>query len=170
MRQDDPFAITVVYLGPDQRPGLPEEHPEFGLPLFRHEYEQLHAQCERAVARREKSYPDLVAAGRLEAQDADRDLAAWRELAAEWLWICTGTGELPSDATLANRIAAVELAADRLEAELERGRRTEANLYQHHLLEALHWHLRPGRQTRFYADLNRTLRAEMRAQSERKAA
>jgi hypothetical protein len=107
----------------------------------------------------------------MDAGEAERDLAAWRELAAEWLWIRTGEGTPPAPATHDARVAAVELAADRLEAELARGRRTEANLYQHHLLEALHWHLRPERRTHFYAELTRTLRAELRAAStERKAA
>jgi len=168
--EDDPFTIDIVYLGAELRPGRPQDRPDFGLPVFRHDHDELHGQCLRAVARREELYPALIAAGRMDSEDADRDLVAWRELAAEWLWVCTGEGDLPHSATLPNRIAAIELAADRLEAELARGRRTEANLYQHHLLEALHWHCRPERRTHFYADLTRTLRAELRAASERKAA
>lgn len=166
MNARNPFAAITIW----SANAIDAEGPENDPPLFRFDYHELREQCRAAVARREKSYPELVAAGRMDAEEADRDLAAWRELAAEWHWIITGEGTLPSRETKPARIAAVDLAADRLEAEMARGRTSEFNLYQYYLLEALHWHLQPGRQTHFLAELTRTLRAEQRATSERRAA
>jgi hypothetical protein len=166
MADIDPFKPIVLYRSAD----IADAPIEDDLPIFRHDHDQLLEQCVRAVARREELYPSLVAAGRMDDVLAEVDLGGWRALVAEWRWIITGEGQRPTLDTLADRVAAVELATERLDGELARGRCSQANLYQRHLLEALAWHLRPERRTHFYAELTRTMRADLRAQSERNAA
>lgn len=135
----DPFAPVQIWHSEDWRPDGSED-----LPLFRSEWAALLQQCRTAVARRETAYPQLVRAGTIDREIARDDLIAWRLLAAEWQWIVTGEGECPGFETLRARIAAVDLALDRVEAELAR-RRTPELLCQRHLLDALAWHLGDGR-------------------------
>lgn len=168
MHAHDPFEPVVIWQSPDWRPDGSED-----APASRHDWDELLEQCRSAVARRERAYPQLVRDGRMEAADARCDLDAWLQLAAEWHWIISGEGEAPGLHTLADRIAAVRLATERLEGELARGRRTEANLYQHQLLRALAWHLGDGTAQpaiHHTARLNHAWRAEQAASAMRSAA
>ncbi|SFG08996.1 hypothetical protein SAMN05518801_10767 [Novosphingobium sp. CF614] len=136
--RDDPWRPVMIWHSPDWRPDGTEN-----LPPLRHEHEELLAQCRSAVSRREQAYPALIERGAIDRDEARRDLLAWRLLADEWHWIVTGQGAAPGHHTLADRIAAVETALVRLEADLAR-RRDDALLYQRHLLMALAWHLGDG--------------------------
>lgn len=135
MPRHDPFIPVLVAAGPDYRP--PAHEP----PVFRDDWDELHAQCRAAVARREAAYPELIARGQIAADLAARDIASWQALAAEWHWIITGEGAPPAPETLPDRIAACELALERIEGEFARGRDTDHNFYQRHLVTALLWHL-----------------------------
>lgn len=119
----------------DERPDLVDEHPA------------LLAQAREALARRQQAYPALIAKGEVTEQLAQADIAGWHNLVQEWDWIVSGSGEAPHPLTLRGRVAAVDLALDRIEAELGRsgggvagGRRTDL-LRQQALNQALRWHL-----------------------------
>lgn len=150
MRRADPFAPIMIWHSADWRAD-PRD-----LPIFRHDWHLLLEQCRVAVERREAAYPQLVRAGRMEAGLADSDIAAWRALHAEWQWIITGEGECPDRASLPDRIAAAQLALQRVDGELQR-QWSEDLIYQRHLLQAIAWHLGDGRAApaiHFTASLN----------------
>ncbi|MDR7101435.1 hypothetical protein [Croceicoccus sp. BE223] len=110
-------------------------------PAYAFEWAALWGQCRVALARRERTYPAMIAEKRIDQADADADVAAWRALAAEWEWICTGEGALPPPATLPARKRATELALNRVGEELRRGRRSAENEIQQLLIQAIAWHL-----------------------------
>lgn len=118
--------------GGDQLPSDPE--------MLR-DYHHILAQAEAGLAARQESYPALVAAQRMSAAEAGADIAAWQALVAEWRWIATGEGAPPSPATLFDRIAAVDLALDRVGALLARNRHNPERQRQRDLLLAMRWHL-----------------------------
>lgn len=133
-------------------------------PAYAHEWAALLGQCRVAVARREKSYPAMIAAGTIDRDDAAADLVAWRYLAAEWSWIITGKGEPPPPSSLAARRAAVDLALARIDGERERGRPSAELEIQQMLNQALAWHLARTRfgapAVHFCAAINHQFEAE----------
>lgn len=131
----DPFRPILIWASPDYRA------EDEALPIFRHDWDQLLEQCRRAVARREEAYPQLIARGQINGHVAAADIEGWKLLEAEWSWIISGEGEPPCPSTIGARIASVDLAIERVEAELARYPRNQWNQYQRHLLEALSWHL-----------------------------
>lgn len=131
-----PDEDIVIAHSADWKPGSWGQWPDFA-----HEYAALLEQAETALARRRDAYPAMVSKGAITGEDAQADIDAWEMLVAEWRWICTGEGEPPHPVTLRLRIAAVDLALERVTAELERGRRPESIVRQFHLITALRWHL-----------------------------
>ena len=158
----EPATEFVLWHSPDWRE---PEGPR--APCMVHEHEALLEQAETARARRREAYPAMIARGQITAEAAEADIAAWELLAAEWRWICDGTGDLPHPLTLPARIAAVDLAMERVSAELARGRRSADVIRQLHLVEALRWHLATLKfdapAVHFWAGLTRQLRAERAA-------
>lgn len=153
----EPTTEIVVYRSPDWRG--PEGQPAPGMA---YEYEALLEQAETALARRQEAYPAMIARGQITAEDAEADIAAWQLLAAEWRWICDGTGELPHPSTLPARIAAVDLAMERAGAQLARGGRSDDLMRQVALITAMRWQLdrlRDGAPAvHHFADLTRRVR------------
>lgn len=167
MARRDPFEPFVIWRSDDWRPDGSED-----APIFRHDWPELLQQCRTAVTRREDIYPRLVRDGRMDEAEANRDLGAWKLLAAEWHWIITGEGEAPPLPTLPARIEAVQTALGRADNELRRNY-TEQLLYQRHLLLALAWHLGDGRAApaiHHTARINHAFRAEGADQALRSAA
>lgn len=119
-------------------PGCPDR---FEDPQAVHDYADILAQAETALARRQESYPALVDQGRMDRAEAEADIAAWAHLVTEWRWIETGEGTAPPSFTLFDRIAAVDLALDRAGAALARQPRNEDLQRQRDLLTAMRWHL-----------------------------
>lgn len=110
-------------------------------PLYVWDYPALLAQAKVALQRRREGYPKLVERGGMEQADAAADIAAWELLAAEWQWIVDGSGALPARYTLDQRLAAIDLAIERVGTELRRGNRAHDVFRQSHLLQAMRWHL-----------------------------
>ncbi len=158
----DPFAETVIYqsLGYCLPTGLP-------TPIFRHDWEALLAQARQAVDRRVAAYPEMIRTGVIASDVAARDIAAWQQIVAEWQWIITAQGALPPAESLPARRAAVELAAERIELELKRGKRTLAILEQQQLVMALQWHLAELKHgapaIHFWAELNHRMHGRIAA-------
>lgn len=154
----------VIY----QQPGS-DGWADRGRPALAWEHEALREQAETALARRREAYPQMIARGQITAEDAQADIEAWELIAAEWRWICTGEGDLPHPLTLRVRIAAVDLAMERVTAELERGRRSAEVIRQAHLVEALRWHLAclkfDAPAVHFWAGLTRQCRADAAARA-----
>jgi hypothetical protein len=69
--------------------------------------------AERMLEARRKRFPQLIAAGRMEAGDAAAQLAVFEALAAEWRWMATGTGAPADHAMLPAITAALEPASPR---------------------------------------------------------
>jgi hypothetical protein len=82
------------------------------------------SEAAAALKRREETYPALVAAGKLDAGAAEADLAAWREIAADWHWIATGEDGEPDYHDMycsrTARIAALDTAIDRFFTGMDR--------------------------------------------------
>lgn len=134
-------------------------------PLYAWDYAALLDQAKAALARRREGYPKLVERGTMAQADADEDIAAWALIEAEWRWIVDGTGELPPPASLDQRLAAIDLALERVGTELRRGNRQHDVFRQSHLLQAMRWHLERIDQgapaVHRYTRLTREIRAEL---------
>jgi len=158
---DDPWQRRVVFCGPDTS----AEDLGWDVPIYAYQYEELLEQARTALDRRKQAYPDMVTRRMITQDLATRDIRAWELIVAEWTWICTGKGALPPASTLPDRIAAVDLALQRIRQELDRGNRGHDLLRQSHLNQALHWHLhrlRHGEPTIHHLiDLTRRMRREI---------
>lgn len=135
----------VAFDCPDRRnivlvEGQPDPR-DAATPVYAHDWESLLGQCRIALARRERSYPAMIASGTIEQAAADTDIEAWQRLVAEWTWITTGDGSPPPTMSLRIRREAVALALSRIDHELERGRRASSIELQQLLNQALAWHL-----------------------------
>ena len=78
-------------------------------------YAPLADEAAAAVARREAQYPALIAAGKLAAEQAAREIRVWRAIAADWRWVVTLERIATDPATLAEKIAALEDSTRRAE-------------------------------------------------------
>ncbi len=141
-------------------------------PLYAWDYAAMLEQAEGALARRREGYPRLIERGAMDRADADEDMAAWEMIAAEWRWIVDGSGAPPPPGSLDQRLAAIDLALERVGTELRRGNRAHDVFRQSHLLQAMRWHLERLHEgapaVHRFARLSREIRAEMAG--ERKAA
>lgn len=132
-----------IYRSPGCRDYPLDETPELAR-----DYDALLAHARAALARRQAAYPALIGKGEITAELAQDDLAGWADLVQEWSWIVTGPNspegcELPHPMTLRRRLAAVDLALERIEIERSRvpvTRRREL-FHQQDLNLALRWHL-----------------------------
>ena len=159
---DDPFGAPPILIAHS-----PDYTPREEAPLYAHDWAELLAQCRTALDRRIEAYPKMVER-RLIAEDvAARDVAAWKDLVGEWHWITSGAGKPPSRATIADRLAALDLAMIRVRREIDRGNRAHDIYRQAHLIQALRWHLihQIDGEPRTYgvARLNHKIRAERTA-------
>lgn len=110
-------------------------------PLYAWDYDAFLEQAKSALQRRRDGYPKLIEKGAMHQADADEDIAAWELIEAEWQWVVDGSGTLPPPATLDDRLAAVDLALERVGTELRRGNRAHDVFRQSHLLQAMRWHM-----------------------------
>lgn len=160
--RQDREADLVIYRSPDWTPenALPD------FPDLAFDYPVLLAQAETALGRRLSSYPEMVAKGTLNKEEADKDVRGWTLLVAEWRWIVHGTGKRPRLETLPDRIAAVDLALERIEKAIQRGNRSKDVLHQLACNRAMRWHLDRRAYgdvaVHFYADLTRKIREDIK--------
>ncbi|MCY1672143.1 hypothetical protein OVA07_14135 [Novosphingobium sp. SL115] len=143
--------------------GIETCDPPFGL----YDYADHLAMAERMLAAREKRFPAMVSAGKLEAEQAEAELATFRAIVADWRWICTGQGKPAPLATLALRCAALD-ASLRTIAEIARdeGGFSPELAAQADSVIAMLWHLEPGRRTHALARITHEIRADLRTQQE----
>lgn len=78
-----------------------------------HETDDIAEEARAAYKRRYASYPDLVKAGRIPADEARADLEGWRAIAHDWRWIAWGEGEPATGESIELRIAALDTAITR---------------------------------------------------------
>lgn len=120
-------------------PGCPDYPADEGA--YCNDYPALLEQAEAALDRRRDAYPGMVASGQIDQQAATADIAAWEWISAEWRWIITGEGEAPPSWTLFDRIAALDLALDRVGQQRSRKPRDKDLERQQALILAMRWHL-----------------------------
>ncbi|GAB7553149.1 hypothetical protein NRB_26550 [Novosphingobium sp. 11B] len=126
------------------------------------DYPDLLAMAESMLASRQKRFPELVKAGKLDQAQADAALAIYAAILADWQWIVTGEGERAHLSTLEARKAALDTSLDTI-AEIageRRGFTRELALQAQHVI-AMRWHLEPERETHFFAALTHQIRAEL---------
>lgn len=140
-------------------------------PVRRHDYADLLRMAQRMLDERRKRFPAMVAAGQLAQAEADREIATFEDLVADWRFIVTGEGEPASLMTLVARCAALD-ASLRTIADIARQERGfSATLgRQAECVIALRWHLEPGRETIALARLTHQLRADAAAAQSREPA
>jgi len=148
-------------------PAALETWPDW--PLYAWDYDAFLDQAKTALQRRRDGYPKLIEKGAMNADDAAEDIAAWELIAAEWQWVVDGTGQLPPPASLDQRLAAIDLALERVGTELRRGNRPHDVFRQAHLLQAMRWQMERVHEgapaVHHYARLNRDIRAHMAAEA-----
>lgn len=120
-------------------------HPRLAKPAaFKDEWQGMADEAAGALERRRKSFPQAISDGRLDADDAQAEIAAWEIIAADWRWIATGEGT-PADATsLMARIDALDTAIARLFEAIDqqiarRGAPMDSTSEQGALLVAMRW-------------------------------
>lgn len=98
-------------------------HPRLANPACRitAPSEDIAAEAHAAFTRRRDTYPQLVQAKQMPADDARADLEAWRAIAKDWQWIATGEGEPAGQDSIDARIDALDTAIARW---IERADRT----------------------------------------------
>jgi excisionase family DNA binding protein len=109
-----------------------------------------HPRHGRAHARSPaQAVPQMIAAGRMSAEDAAAQIAVFEALAAEWRWMETGEGAPADHALLPAITAALDASiATIAEIAMEDGGLSVELAAQAEWVIAMAWHLEPGRRTR----------------------
>lgn len=90
--------------------------------------------------RKERRYPALVQKKRVRTADAERDIAVWRAIEADWRFAAKLSGQPGSEIRSCWKIAALELALERAQSALSRNRHSEAHRQEVQILrELLTW-------------------------------
>ncbi|ODS59799.1 MAG: hypothetical protein ABS48_01630 [Erythrobacter sp. SCN 68-10] len=164
-RWADPSASTAA--GPGERRWPAEGGPAIVSPeppVAWADYPALFAMAEQMLDTRRERLPARVAAGELAQDEADRELAAFADLVADWRYICTGEGEPAGIASEQARRDALDQAIIRIAVFAgEHGGFSRQLHEQAERVIALRWHLEPGRRTLAMARITHELRAEIRA-------
>lgn len=136
------------------------DHPPVGI----YDYADLRAMADRLLATREKRFPALVAAGKLDAVEAEAELVTFRMIAADWRWLCTGEGQPAPIGSLPCRRAALDRSIATIsEIASEEGRFSDELAAQADAVIAMRWHLEPGSRTHALAALTHQIRADLGA-------
>lgn len=133
-----------------------------GTPWAAGDYPDLLAMAEGMLASRQKRYPDLVLAGKMDQPKADAELAIYAAIVADWKWIITGEGERACLSTLVARQAALDASLDTIAeiASEHDGFSRPLALQAQHVI-AMRWHLEPEQETHFFAALTHQIRADL---------
>jgi hypothetical protein len=83
-------------------------------------YAPLAQEAAAAVERRQAQYPALIAAGKLPADQAEREIRVWRAIASDWRWVVTLDRRDDAPATLEEKLAALEESRRRAERAMRR--------------------------------------------------
>lgn len=127
-----------------------------------YDYADLRAIADRLLATREKRFPALVAAGKLDAVEAQAELATFRMIAADWRWICTGEGQPAPVATLGLRRAALDRSLGTIaEIACDEGCFSDDLAAQADRVIAMRWHLEPGSRTHALSAVTHEIRREI---------
>ena len=126
------------------------------------DYPDLLAMAEAMLASRQKRYPDLVRAGKMDQAKADAELAVYAAIVTDWNWIITGEGEPACLSTLTARQSALDASLDTIAeiASEQCGFSRPLAMQAQHVI-AMRWHLEPERETHFYAALTHQIRADV---------
>jgi hypothetical protein len=146
--------MTAPALAPTPAPAKEPRRVWHGIespepPVAAADYAAIRAMAERMLEARRKRFPQLIAAGRMEAGDAAAQIAVFEALAAEWRWMATGTGAPADHAMLPAITAALDTSiATIAEIAMEDGGLSMDLAAQAEWVIAMAWHLEPGRRTR----------------------
>ena len=135
-------------------------------PEKRHDFADLQRMAESMLATRRKRFPDMIAAGEIQAEDAQAELAACEDLVADWRFIASGgaDGEPGSSLTIAQRRRILDTGLQTIaDIARQKGGFSETLGRQAECAIALRWHLEPGRDQIALARLTHQLRTEAAA-------
>lgn len=147
--------------------GLPQTRSWQGIeapypPCLRHDYPALLDMAEAMLATRTARFPRMVQAGKLAADEAERQLAIFGAIAADWRWICHGVGEPAAHGSIDDRRDALDASIATIAALARQHGGFSLELQQQaHCVISLRWHLEPGVEltTRAAARLTHEMRA-----------
>lgn len=126
-----------------------------------YDYAALRAMADRLLTTREKRFPALVTAGKLDAAEAQAELTTFRMIAADWCWICTGEGTPAPIGSIELRRAALDRSlATIADIAREEGRFSDELAAQADAVIAMRWHLEPGSRTHALAQLTHQIPAD----------
>lgn len=115
-------------------------------PYLRNDYRDLLAMAEQLRDTRREKFPALIAAGKIAADEAARQLAVFDDIAADWHWICTGEGEPAPYISIHDRRDALDTSIATIAGiAARRGGFDDELEHQAQCLIALRWHLEPPR-------------------------
>lgn len=126
------------------------------------DYPDLLAMAESMLASRQKRFPEMIKAGKMDRVQADAEVAIYAAIVADWRWIITGEGERAQLSTLMARRAALDASLDTIAAIAgdRRGFTRELALQAQHVI-AMRWHLELERQTHAAAAITHKIRADL---------
>jgi hypothetical protein len=118
---------------------------------------------ELMLATRREQFPKRINAGQLSPDEAARELSAFEDLLADWLFICSGEGAPANASSLPARRDVLDQAIIRIATFASQNSGFSDQLFeQANRVIALRWHCEPGRQTIAMARLTHELRADAR--------
>lgn len=118
--------------------GIEADHP----PAYRHDHADLLAMAGTMLEARRKRFPRLVERSQLDQGEADRQLAIFAAIEADWRWIVTGEGEPASIMTLHDRREALDASLSTIAGVAsERGGFDSDLAHQCECVIAMRWHL-----------------------------
>lgn len=123
------------------------ESPEPPASAF--DYAEIRQMAQRMLETRRSRFPQLIATGRMSADDAAGQIGVFEAIAAEWQWMATGSGA-PAEA---EHLPAMREALDQSIATIAEIAREQQGFsaelrQQAEWVIAMAWHIEPGRRTR----------------------
>ncbi|MCP2016865.1 hypothetical protein [Qipengyuania citrea] len=132
-------------------------------PVRRHDFADLLRMAESMLSTRRQRFPAMIAAGELEPEAAQAEIAAFEDLVADWRFIVSAgaEGAPASSLSLWRRRQLLDASLQTI-ADLAREQRgfSETLGRQAEAVIALRWHLEPGREQIALARLTHQLRAD----------
>ena len=124
-------------------PAIESAHP----PLYYTDHHEMREMAQNMLRIRQERFPELVAKGEMDADEAKQELALFAQIAGHWHWVITGEGEPAPRITIVDRCAVLDQSIRRIaEIASKRGGFDQELLHQAHCVIAMRFNAAPSRE------------------------